>query len=87
MPIYIIIILIGIVAALIINFIPKAKDPSLEEDVIIPESEPETNPEQATTPELESFPKVDLPLPTGEAKIKTAQNKKKTSNKADTKKK
>ena len=87
MPIYIIVILIGIVAALIINFIPKAKDPSLEEDVIISESEPETTPEQGTTPEPEPFPKVDLPLPTGEAKIKTAQSKKKTSKKVEANKK
>lgn len=76
MPIYIAVILIGIVVALVINFIPKKRNPSLEEDVVIPEPTLESVPEP--TPDPEPYPKVDLPLPTGEAKSKKKpQHKKK----------
>jgi len=84
MPISLILILAGIVVALIINFLPKKKDLSLEEDPItldlIPE--PETVPEP--TPDEIPYPKVDLPLPTGEAKPKKKpQPKKKPATKVD----
>jgi hypothetical protein len=84
MPIYIILILIGIVVALVINFLPKKKDPSLEEDTTTPEltPEPETVPEP--TPDEVPYPKVDLPLSTGEAKPKKKpQPKKKLTTKVD----
>jgi len=82
MPIYIAVILIGIVVALVINFIPKKRNPSLEEDVVIPEPTPESVPEP--TPDSEPYPKVDPPLPTGEAKSKKKpQPKKKSATKAN----
>jgi hypothetical protein len=82
MSIYIVAILIGIVVALVINFIPKKKNPSLEEDVVIPEPTPESVPEP--TPDPKPYPKVDLPLPTGEAKSKKKpQPKKKPATKVD----
>jgi hypothetical protein len=81
MPIYIILILAGIVVALIINFMPKKTNPLLEEEETIPETidEPVTTPEP--TPDEVPYPKVDLPLPTGEAKSMKAQLKKKTDKK------
>jgi hypothetical protein len=82
MPIYIAVILIGIVVALVINFIPKKRNPSLEEDVVIPEPTPESVPE--LTPDPEPYPKVDPPLPTGEAKLKKKIHpKKKPATKVD----
>ena len=82
MPIYIAVILIGIVVALVINFIPKKRNPSLEEDVVIPEPTPESVPEP--TPDPEPYPKVDPPLPTMEAKSKKKpQHKKKPATKAN----
>ena len=84
MPIYIAIILIGIVVALVINFIPKKRNSSLDEDPITPNPipEPETVPEP--TPDEVPYPKVDPPLPTGEAKSKKKiQSKKKPATKVD----
>jgi hypothetical protein len=79
MPIYIAVVLIGIVVALVINFIPKKKDSSLDEDPITPEPtpEPETVPEP--TPNEVPYPKVNPPLPTGEAKLKKKPQPKKTT--------
>jgi outer membrane biosynthesis protein TonB len=86
MPTYIaIILIIGIVVTLVINFIPKKRNSSLEETPIAPEPtpEPETVPEP-TTPDEVPYPKVDLPLPTGEAKSKKKpQPKKKPATKVD----
>jgi outer membrane biosynthesis protein TonB len=84
MPISLILILAGIVVALVINFIPKKKNFSLDEDPItpFPISEPETVPEP--TPDEVPYPKVDPPLPTGEAKLKKKpQPKKKPATKVD----
>jgi hypothetical protein len=78
MPIYIAIILIGIVVALIINFIPKKTDPSLEENVIIPELTLEvtqsSTPEPEPTPEVETLVIVDKPI----KKIQSQSKKKST---------
>jgi len=59
MPIYIILILIGIVVALVINFLPKKKDPSLEEDTITPQPTPEPETEPTLTP----WGEIDLGTP------------------------
>jgi hypothetical protein len=53
MPIYIVLILIGIVVALVINFLPKKKDPSLEEDTTPEHPEPEPTPTGCTSYSLE----------------------------------
>ena len=84
MPISLILILAGIVVALIINFLPKKKDLSLEEDPITPEPTPELETVPEPTPDEVPYPKVDLPLPTGEAKPKKKpQPKKKPTTKVD----
>ena len=84
MPIYIAITLIGIVIALIINFIPKKTDPSLEEDIIIPEPTLEvtleSTPEPTPIPEVETLVIVDKPIK------KTQSQPKKKSTKKPTKK-
>ena len=84
MPISLILILAGIIVALIINFLPKKKDLSLEEDVIIPEPTPEPEIVPEPTPDEVPYPKVDPPLPTGEAKSKKKpQSKNKPTTKVD----
>jgi hypothetical protein len=63
MPISLILILAGIVVALIINFLPKKKDLSLEEDPITPELTPEPTPEPETEPTLTPWGEIDLGTP------------------------
>jgi len=59
MPIYIVLILIGITVALVINFLPKKKDLSLEEDPITPEPTPKPETEPTSTP----WGEIDLGIP------------------------
>ena len=61
MPISLILILAGIVVALIINFLPKKKDPSLEEDTTTPDPIPE--PETESTPVPTPWGEIDLGTP------------------------
>jgi hypothetical protein len=68
MPISLILIFTGIVVALIINFLPKKKDLSLEEDVIIPEPTPEPETEPTHEPETEP---TSTPTPWGEIDLGT----------------
>lgn len=84
MPIYIAVVLIGIVVALVINFIPKKTDPSLEEGIVIPEPTLEvileSTPEPTPIPEVETLVIVDKPIK------KTQSQPKKKSTKKPTKK-
>jgi hypothetical protein len=79
MPIYIILILIGIAVALVINFMPKKTNPSLEEEETIPE------PTQSPIPTPRPLPKIDPPLI--EAKSMKAKPKNKTTKKTISNKK
>jgi hypothetical protein len=87
MPIYIAVILIGIIVALVINFIPKKTDSSLEEDVVIPEPTPkEINLE--ISGEIEITPAETGPVNTDTPKMiakskKKPQHKKKPATKAN----
>jgi hypothetical protein len=80
MPISLALILIGIVVALIINFITNKPGSSIEEDVILPEPTPEPTTTPEPTPDPVPYPKVDPPVMEAKS-IKKSNTKKPKTNK------
>ena len=92
MPIYIAVVLIGIVVALVINFIPKKRNSSLDEDVVIPEPTPKeidlgtpNPPKFETSGEIEITPAETGPVSTDTPKMSAKPKKKSQKKKPATK--